>query len=321
MAPVPASELAKGPVFYMPHHPVLRETSSTSPLRVVFNASCNTNSGTFLNNQLLVGPKLQEDLSSIPLRWRTHRLVFIADIVKILLIVTYGTASAPYLAMRVLKQLCSDEGAKFPLAIPVLESSTYVDDVLFGADKVTDIKKIRNQLNTLLNLEGFHLRKWASNYDELLNEIPISDRLDLTTVSFQEDASIKALGLSWNPSRDSFSFNFQLRNPMEVTKRSVLVISRIFDPLELIAPVVIFAKIFLQQLWIRKLEWDSPFPDDLKGWWNEYYYSLKHLPNISIPRWTNQSPKDLSIELHGFSDASSQAYAAVVYLRVLNSMD
>lgn len=141
-------------------------------------------------------------------------------------------------------------------------------------------------------------------------------------LSFQEDASIKALGLSWNPLRDSFSFNFQLSNPMEVTKRSVLsVISRIFDPLGLIAPVVISAKIFLQQLWIRKLEWDSPFPDDLKEWWNEYYYSLKHLSNISIPRWTNQSPEDLSIELHGFSDASSRAYAAVVYLRVLNSMD
>ncbi|KMQ87299.1 hypothetical protein RF55_13453 [Lasius niger] len=189
MAPVSASEIAKGPVFYMLHHPVLRETSSTSPLRVVFNASCNTNSGTSLNNQLLVGPKLQEDLSSILLRWRTHRLVFIADIAKMyrqilvhpsdtdyqrilwhpnaklpishyrLFTVTYGIASAPYLAMRVLKQLCSDEGAKFPLAVHVLENSTYVDDVLFGADKVSDIQKIRNQLNNLLKLGGFHLRK------------------------------------------------------------------------------------------------------------------------------------------------------------------
>lgn len=143
--------------YYMPHHPVLRESSTTSPLRVVFNASCITSSGSSLNDQLLTGPKLQSDLPSILLRWRTHRLVYIADIAKMfrqilvhpadtkyhrilwrpntdepissfdLLTVTYGTVCAPYLAMRVLKQLCDDEGEAFPDAASVLKKSTYVD--------------------------------------------------------------------------------------------------------------------------------------------------------------------------------------------------
>lgn len=51
-----------------------------------------------------------------------------------LLTVTYGTASAPYQALRVLKQLAHDEGASYPLAVPVLNQQTYVDDCLFGAD-------------------------------------------------------------------------------------------------------------------------------------------------------------------------------------------
>lgn len=45
-------------------------------------------------------------------------------------------ASSPYLAIRVLDQLAIDEGSSFPLARPILQHCTYVDDVLFGADDV-----------------------------------------------------------------------------------------------------------------------------------------------------------------------------------------
>ncbi|KMQ88376.1 hypothetical protein RF55_12152, partial [Lasius niger] len=351
MAPVTDARNSDSAVYYLPHHPVLREASTTSPLRVVFNASCVTNSGTSLNDQLLTGHKLQSDLPAILLRWRAHRLVFIADIAKMfrqilvypadsefqrilwrpaadkpitpyrLLNVTYGTACAP-LAMRVLKQLCHDEGVAFSLAVSVLEDSTYVDDVLFGAHNVSAILEIRNQLNSLLKLGGFYLRKWASNYEELLKDITTSDLLDISCISFQEENSIKALGLSWNPIPDCFSFQYQLDELEEPTKRSVLsIVSRIFDPLGLISPVVISAKIFLQELWIRGLEWDAPLPTDLRDSWNTYFNSLTHLRGISIPRWTNQCPDVLGVELHEFADASSRAYAAVVYLRVLTAID
>lgn len=51
-----------------------------------------------------------------------------------LLTVTYGTAYAPYLALRILQQLSQNEGARFPLAAPVLKDNIYVDDYLFGAE-------------------------------------------------------------------------------------------------------------------------------------------------------------------------------------------
>lgn len=63
------------PPVYIPHHPVLRETSSTTKLRVVFNASFKTRNGTSLNDHLLVGPKLQQDLPSILLRQMTSILL------------------------------------------------------------------------------------------------------------------------------------------------------------------------------------------------------------------------------------------------------
>lgn len=93
-----------------------------------------------------------------------------------LLTVTYDTTSAPFLAMRVLRQLCADEGNKFPLAISVLENSIYVDDVLFGAPDASSIQDIRQQLNSLLRCGGFHLRKWAANYDEILHDAATSQK-------------------------------------------------------------------------------------------------------------------------------------------------
>ncbi|XP_071579521.1 uncharacterized protein [Temnothorax nylanderi] len=314
MARITPSDQDRSSTFYMPHHPVLREANSTTPLQVVFNASSPTNVGFSLNDQLLAGPKLQEDLPSI--------LSYVGEHIDTLLTVTYGQKPSPYLAKRSVKQLCVDEGARFPLAVMVLEESTYVDDALFGAYKQSQILEIRDQLNSLLKLGGFQLRKWASSHEELLADVPISDRLDLSSVSFQEDASIKALGLSWNPSNDSFSFSLKFCKPKEASKRSVLsIISRIFDPLGLIVFVVVSAKIFLQELWMRRLDWDTPFPTDLLEWWDKYYCGLQHLREISIPRWTTQGPEVLGLELHGFSDASSRAYAAVVYIRVLTSMD
>lgn len=75
-------ELRGGSVYYIPHHAVVRASSDTTRLRVVFNASCRIASGKSLNDHLLVGLKLQIDLSAIILQWRQFRYVYSADIAK-----------------------------------------------------------------------------------------------------------------------------------------------------------------------------------------------------------------------------------------------
>lgn len=70
-----------------------------------------------------------------------------------------------------------------------------------------------------------------SNYDEVLKDIDISDLLDVSCVSFQDDCSVKASGLSWNPISDCFYF-WYLEKPTEFSKHSILsIIFRIFDSL------------------------------------------------------------------------------------------
>lgn len=67
---------------YLPHHAVIKSDSTTTKLRVVFDASRKTSNGKSLNDNMLIGPKLQDDITAIIMRWRKHHFVFKADIEK-----------------------------------------------------------------------------------------------------------------------------------------------------------------------------------------------------------------------------------------------
>ncbi|XP_011860172.1 PREDICTED: uncharacterized protein LOC105557524 [Vollenhovia emeryi] len=60
----------EGPSCYLPHHCVFKAAGPSSKLRVVFDASCKTSTGFSLNDALMVGPAVQQDLMSILLRFR-----------------------------------------------------------------------------------------------------------------------------------------------------------------------------------------------------------------------------------------------------------
>jgi len=227
---------------YLPHHGVIRESSSTTRLRVVFNASSVTSNGTSLNDHLHSGPKLQTDITSVILQWRRYKYVYSSDIAKMyrqirvderdinyqrilwksspseaireyqLLTVTYGMSCAPFLALRVLRQLVADEGQHFPLAVPILRDNIYVDDILFGADNMTLIRQSRDQLNSLLKRGRFELRKWASNSPALLKDIDATHYESARTRSFDSEDQIKILGIGWNPESDSFVYS--ISNPL-----------------------------------------------------------------------------------------------------------
>jgi hypothetical protein len=83
MSPLCEADAKKeSPSFYVPHHAVLKETSSTTKLRVVFNGSEKSTNGVSLNDILMIGPKVQDDLFGIVQRFRLHRIVMSADVVK-----------------------------------------------------------------------------------------------------------------------------------------------------------------------------------------------------------------------------------------------
>lgn len=132
---------------------------------------------------------------------------------------------------------------------------------------------------------------------------------------------MKLLGLTWNRTADIFQYSVIL--PQEtgpVTKRKVISeIAKLYDPLGWAAPSVIIAKVLIQKLWISGVEWDDEIPSNLLSDWHNYRIGLLKLTEIRIPRWFGSSFRESKIDLHGFSDASKIAYAAVVYIRLVNN--
>ena len=84
-----------------------------------------------------------------------------------------------------------------------------------------------------------------------------------------------------------------------------------------LAPVVIVAKMLMQSLWLLKIGWDENLPPDITESWNVWQNQLPELNRLKLPRSSQFSHDADFIEIHGFADACKQAYAAVIYLRIL----
>lgn len=72
----------EGPNYYLPHHAVVKQSSVTTRLRIVFDAGMKTDTGLALNDTQYSGPVIQQDLFSIILRFRKYEYVMTADISK-----------------------------------------------------------------------------------------------------------------------------------------------------------------------------------------------------------------------------------------------
>nr|XP_031848962.1 uncharacterized protein LOC116434545 [Nomia melanderi] len=329
--------------YYLPHHGVTKTTSETTKLRVVFDGSAATSTGLSLNDTLHVGPKIQDDLLYILLRFRIHRYVITEDIEKMyrqflvreddrryqrvlwrdasgeiktfeLQTVTFGLSAAPYLAIRCLTQLAQDEGHRFPQAAKILQRDFYVDDALTGASTIREARAIREELTQLLTLAGLNIRQWAANQKTILEGLPEQDvnkKLHLG-----ESSTPKTLGIVWNSKNDSITYEVQIRPaPSRVTKRIITSeIARIYDPLGLLGPVISAAKMLLQKIWTIKVDWDESLPMDIHSEWIQYYKQLPMLNNVVFPRNTIPHASTIT-ELHGFCDASERAYGACAYVR------
>ena len=186
--------------FYLPHHGVVKESSTTTKFRLVFDGSAKTSSGRSLNDNLLVGPKKQDDLFHITLRFRLHEVALTADITKMyrmvkltkassdfqrilfrftpegpiqtyrIIVVIYGTANAAYHSVRTLvdtAKLAPDEMTRL-----TIQEDFYVDDCVTGAATVEEaVELLKNVAGTVAKV-GFELRKWACSVPSVVNQLP-----------------------------------------------------------------------------------------------------------------------------------------------------
>eukprot|EP00096_Caligus_rogercresseyi_P004325 TRINITY_DN18551_c0_g1_i2.p1 TRINITY_DN18551_c0_g1~~TRINITY_DN18551_c0_g1_i2.p1 ORF type:complete len:575 (+),score=-58.22 TRINITY_DN18551_c0_g1_i2:136-1860(+) len=336
------------PVCYLPHHSVIKKSSSTTKLRVVFDGSMTTSQGVSLNSQLFIGLKLQPDLVDILFRWRFKRIALSADIAKMYSQVAlsrsqmdllrffwrptrngpireyrhtrqvFGIASAAHSCISAVQWSASKFKNTHKKAVEVILGDMYVDDLLTGADTLEEARTLVDQLRKINSYGHFELRKWCSNRASVIRH------LDDHLLNNQESALIfeqtKALGYLWNPKSDCISLYIPCDWSKEtLTKRIVLSESaKCFDPLGIFCPVFFVAKLIFQETWNLKLGWDEELPPELESKWTRWRDDVKKLKDFRVARYAlrpaSYHPK---VEQCVFGDASKKGYAAVLYIRLI----
>ena len=353
-------------IHYLPHHAIIRQDKNTTKLRVVYDASARAD-GPSLNDSLHVGPKFNQKILDILLRFRSHRVALTADIEKAFLMISvaekdrdvlrflwfenvfeenpeirvmrfarvvFGVSSSPFLLNATVRHHLQCYMALQPELVRLLTQSIYVDDVICGAENDEDAFQFFQQSKQVMREGGFNLRKF------LTNSIPLQGRINVlegtTSMDFEDETyttatlgssqqtlagEVKVLGVRWDRYKDQLVFDVhhivQAVECLEPTKRRIMsTVSAIYDPIGILSPFVVRLKMFFQELCNSKLGWDDLLPDELLTKWTIFMSELQDSPSIRIPRFYLHGVSSVirSYRLCGFSDASRNAYAAVVYL-------
>jgi len=155
-----------------------------------------------------------------------------------------------------------------------------------------------------------NLRDWLSNSDAVNNKIKAEDRLN--------ESFVKVLGLRWNTLKDNLYVSMKKFDEFgeATTKRQILaMMASIFDPLGLLTPSTLKMKIFIQELWEKGKDWDETLLKCETLQWKKIISNLDELCTTSIPRFIGNGKSQLLC----FCDASSKAYATVIYLRTMEA--
>ena len=333
---VPAEELEKptSEVFYLPMHAVYKESSSTTKVRAVFDASALSSSGVSLNDGLLVGPTVHSSLVDVLMRFRLHCIALSTDVSRMYRMVlleesdkdlhrfvwkrdtaeplrdyrmtrvTFGVAASSYAANMAVKQNAADFSLEFPAAAKAVDESFYVDDGLIGADSVEQAIDLWHQLQEMFERGGFTLRKWNCNNPAVLEVIPDELKGTESLCTLPGDGGYtKTLGVEWNTVMDHFRLKVAELPPLDnITKRLLVSdIAKTFDVLGWFSPCTVKMKILFQRLWEMKVNWDDEVPESVRESWLKWRSELGLLSTKYVPRCYHDKKTSVSsMELQWF---------------------
>ena len=335
--------------WFLPHHPVFHP-KKPEKVRVVFDCAAKYR-GVSLNNVLLPGPNMTNSLVGVLTRFRQERIAVMADIECMYYQVRVPLSDSDVLrflwwpgndldrqpeeyqmgvhligaANFALRKAADHNLQQFDSeAINTVKRNFYVDDCLKSVPGEEEAIRLTDDLRKLLGKRGFNLTKWVSNSRRVVESLPASERAG--TFKDLHDGQLpieRALGVRWDVERDKFCFKIEVKSK-PLTRRGLLsVVCSLYDPLGFVAPIVLPAKVILQDLCRKRLEWDDPIPDDERNRWLSWLEDLQRLEQLSVDRCLKPPSfgKVVSVQLHHFSDASQQGYGAVSYLRFLDDKD
>ncbi|XP_070549375.1 uncharacterized protein [Ptychodera flava] len=200
----------------------------------------------------------------------------------------------------------------------------YVDDCLKSVNSEEKAITLVQELVDACQNGGFHLTKWISNSRAVIESIPINERASEVkplNLLYDDLPTERALGVYWSAEEDTLGC-ITIVKARPVNRRGILsIVSPVYDPLGLVGPFILPAKILLQDLCYHKIGWDQAILPAQAKRWQQWLSDLKQLEKFKVERCYKPAGfgEVKSYQLHNFSDASEKGYGTVTYLRITNA--
>ena len=257
----------------------------------------------------------------------------------VLTAVAFGDRPSGTIAMVALQSIAEMNKSQCQAAAEMIMKNSYVDDLIQSVSHAAVAKALAKDVQSILKKGGFHIKHWVMSGDNNNTEA------DITLLHVNNE---KVLGMTWIPQKDNFIFrvkiNFSPRSkhhlmcpdlteanianelPQVLTRRMVLSqAARIYDPLGLITPVTLKAKLLLRSLVStsvttesdgpKSIDCDSPISEECRDEWKQFFIDLFQLEGVTFVRCFKPLGAIGEAVLVIFSDASNQAYGACAYAR------
>ena len=314
-------------IFYMPHKPVVRESATSTKVRMVFDASAKPHPlANSVNECMHTGPPLQPLLWNIMIRARMSTDILLADLQKAFLQIAiknedrdafrflfyvngkeehlrftrvpFGAEASPFMLGATLQCHFNEQPPELQNTVQALKENTYVDNLMKTGNGVEELNKFKQEATKILEEGRFPVHKWESN-------IPALD---------DEGNPSKLLGLAWDKREDVLEIQAQIQGERKPTKRAILSqISSIYDPLA----IIMEGKRIYREACDEKIGWNSEVNSVNARDWIKWSSQLR---NIKVPRSVARDiSKIKAVRLHVFADASNTARSALAIAVVEHS--
>ena len=311
----PSLAQEEGVKWYIPHHGVYHPKKNK--IRVVFDCSARFK-GTSLNDHLLSGPDLTNNLMGVLCRFRRYRYAITCDVEKMfhqfivrendrdylrflwwpngdvskepkeyrMKVHLFGATSSPGCASYGLKYMANHEREMYPAAAQFIMHDFYVDDGLVSVESAEQAVDLIQGTREICKKGGLRLHKFVSNDRSVIESVPESERAtDISLNLPSEQLSIeRVLGVQWSVELDCFDFSIVVKDQPLTRRRVLSTVASVYDPLGFLAPLVLRAKKILQEVCQKGISWDEPLPEELRPRWEQWKLDLLRLKELKIPR-------------------------------------